>query len=160
MTYLFTDASYDARLKFGVGASLLLPAEETKVDPARIQTKLMSAEGIARLEIMTVLWALAESRNELNSTALHLFTDCRAIELLFTRRAKLEERNYQTRGEPKELANADLYRRFFKAYDDSPFELTWIKGHSPRRDRSEIQHCFSYVDKAAREALRLFRKSR
>lgn len=163
---LFSDASFDPHLDVGAGAILILAGEGGQLKTSRedmvIKTRITESKSIARLEILTALWALEELKEtEVGLTAenstLSLFTDCRAIENLLSRRAKLEAGNYQSKAKSQTLTNADLYQKFFTVYDELPFTITWVKGHSPSQNQTGIQRVFSHVDKAAREKLRQYR---
>jgi ribonuclease HI len=155
---IFADASYDPHSRTGVGAYLTIDSQENK--ESEIRTKLMESRGIARLELMTVLWAIAEFKSGCTRSipSIELFTDCQAIENLLDRRSGLESRNFQTKNN-QPLGNADLYRQFYTLYDEFPFGITWLKGHSPSRGRHNAQRVFARVDKAARANLRFYLKS-
>jgi ribonuclease HI len=153
--YVYCDGSFSPQGKVGVGAILQLSNRDweknRKGTDLAIRTKVMPAASIARIELMTALWALSDPAL---SPGVQLFTDCKMIEGLPERRTKLELNNYQSRRTGSALANADLYERFFKIFDEVHPRITWIKGHAPTSEHTKHQRLFSCVDKRARQALR------
>ena len=170
--YLFSDASFDPDLQIGVGATLVLDqiawTEHSQSSQYSIQTKLIYSESISQVELTTALLVL----NQLKSSCLHLhsethpkaevtlFTDCMAIKNLPSRRTRLESCNFQSAKTKLPLTNAQLYRDFYKIYDELSLNVLWIKGHSPIRKRTKEQQVFSEVDKTARKHLREYRESK
>lgn len=116
-----------------------------------IQTRVMESTSIARVELLTVLWALSDVGP---LPGVNLFTDCQMIENLSGRRAKLEAANYKSKRTGLSLANADLYQKFFEVYDEVHPVIHWIKGHTATSRQNEFHRVFSFVDRAARKALR------
>jgi ribonuclease HI len=155
---IFSDASFDARSGLGVGAILALSRSEWEKNRETldfpIQVKTFSEKNIARLEWVTALWALQSSK-ETSSGEICLVTDCKAIVDLPRRRTKLEETDFRSKRTSKELANADLYRKFLTVYDKIQLKLVWIPGHSTSMNRDGVAKVFSRVDRAARRTLRL-----
>ena len=169
--FIFSDASFDSDSGVGMGAILRLrktdwrnPVETTDLP---IQTMVFRAKNIARLELVTVLWALenfvSERKAELPGSVpppICLITDCKTIGDLPQRRRKLEAGNFQSKPTSLTLANADLYRKFFGAYDKLHPTVIWTRGHSPSGKCWELQQIFARVDSAARQALRKYLKGR
>src|SRR5687767_3458675 len=95
--YVYCDGSFRPQLKIGVGAVLhLLEGDwEKSRDGAglAIRTKVMPSTSIARIELMTALWALSDPGLP---QGVQLFTDSKMIEGLPERRAKLEGNRYQS----------------------------------------------------------------
>ena len=169
--FIFSDASFDSGSGVGMGATLQLRKidwrnlVETTNFP--IQTKVFHAKNIARLELVTALWALDNFESERKAwlsgsvpPTICLITDCKTIEDLSQRRRKLEAFNFLSKRTSLPLANADLYRKFFDAYDRLHPTVVWIKGHAPRGKCGELQQIFARVDRAARQALRRYLKGR
>ena len=169
--FIFSDASFDSDSGVGVGAILRLrktdwrKAVETMDFP--IQTMLFRSKNIARLELVTVLWALDNFERECKAwlpgsvpPPICLITDYKTIGDLPQRRSKLEAGNFQSKRTSLTLANADLYRKFFNAYDKFHPTVIWVRGHSPSGKRGELQRIFARVDSAARQALRKYLKGR
>jgi len=89
---------------------------------------------------------------------LTLFTDCQTICDLPERRMKLEGSEFVSESKNAELANADLYRKFYSLYARHKVDIVWIKGHSPNR-QGNVQKNFSHLDKEVRKRLRAAVKS-
>ncbi len=156
--YLFCDGSFDPHSKIGIGAILLLSKrawENTREsNELPIQTRLMQAASIARIELMTALWGFEVLKSDHPKAEVHLITDCKMIENLPLRRARLDNQCYESKRSGRKLTNADLYMQFFQIYDELCPEITWIKGHSPSSNSTEFQRVFALVDKKARRELR------
>jgi ribonuclease HI len=154
--YVFCDGSFNAHKNRGVGAILILSSlefEELREGTEfPILTKVIDSNSISRVEITTALWALADSR--LESKEITLFTDCKTLEGLPSRRKRLEAKSFKSGRTGKLLSHADLYQEFYEVYDNLHPEIVWIKGHSKAQDQTEFQRVFSFVDKKAREVLR------
>ncbi len=153
-SFIFSDASFDSVSGAGVGAILLESLD------LPIQTKVFRPKTIARLELLTALWALETFEREckpLLPVSIVLITDCKAIADLPQRRVQLEARGFKSKRTSLPLVNADLYREFYGAYDRLHPTVSWIRGHSPTGKRSELQEIFTRVDRAARQALRKYR---
>lgn len=145
-------------LKGGVGAILIVPETDWPSDnEPLIRTRAMEADTIARLEILTSLWAFELFEREAKGKSagkITLFTDCRTIEKLSARRPRLEKRNFLSRRTGLLLKNADLYKKMFSVFDRHSPSIIWLKGHSPAEKQNAFSQCFSSVDKAARRELR------
>jgi len=74
---------------------------------------------------------------------------------LLARRSGLEERKYLA-ANGKQLNNAELYKRFYKAMDRCDCQIIKVDGHKPQHSKNEFDRIFSLVDKASRFALREF----
>lgn len=148
---IFADASFDPRSRRGVGACCI---------SSEIITKEFSTTSCARLELVTVLWALKVFEDLSNDpiNKLTLYTDSKTLVDLAARRPKLEANNFSSRRNGKELSNGDLYQEFFAVCDRLRLKLElniiWIKGHTPSTGRTQEQAIFSKVDHAARAELR------
>lgn len=153
--YVYCDGSFSPQSKIGVGAVLYLSAEEwgswSEKVGSTILTKVTPSTSIARIELMTAIWAL--SVPDLPK-GIQLFTDCKTIEDLPQRRSKLEGNAFKSRRTGLPLSNADLYEQFFERVDAVQPIITWIKGHAPASERSQHQRVFRSVDKKARAVLR------
>jgi ribonuclease HI len=148
---LFSDASFDPSSSLGVGAFVALNGTEWRdKTPFTIQTKVIPEKNIARLELVTALWALESAEH----CRICLVTDSKTIVDLPNRREKLQSRHFQSLWTLHPLANADLYVKFFEVCDRLKPNLIWVKGHSPRGAQGDLEKTFSQVDKAARRALR------
>jgi hypothetical protein len=163
---IFSDASFDPKLKIGVGAILIIsdPHEFETFDPQHldIQTRLIEEPNIARLELTTLLWAV-DVFNETPAASFHpnlnLFTDCRGVSNLLERRAKLEKKFFKSNRTGELLSNADLYQRFYRMVDAMHPSITWMQGHAAAStiEHDPVQRIFSYVDKESRRVMRNYR---
>ena len=169
--FIFSDASFDSDSGVGMGAILTLSKTDwqkpVETPDFIIQTKMFRSKNIARLELVTSLWALNNFDSERKvrfpgsvPPLICLITDCKTIGDLPQRRGKLEAVNFQSKRTSVTLANADLYRKFFDAYDKLHPTVIWVRGHSPSGKRGELQRIFARVDSASRQALRRHLKRR
>ncbi len=164
---LFTDGSVNTQTKIGFGAYVLLEQNEIRSLSketllAKIKTQQFDSTSSTKLELQILLYALTAIKKEkgiaLLENNLVLFTDSQGVVGLPGRRKKLEEKNYISARQQKELNNADLYRLFFQELDLLHFEIIQLKGHTKSRDRDDIQQIFSQIDQVARKALSNFTK--
>jgi ribonuclease HI len=165
---LFTDVSLNPQRKLGIGAYLLVPAEFLEIPKhdiewgelsARIRLRRFTETSSTKLEVQTVLWALANFRNEFNCPdplSVRIYTDSQCVIGLLGRRAGLEANDFLARHTRQLLKNATLYREFFAAYDELRFELIKVAGHSRAFSHDTVHSIFSFVDKEARRALTLW----
>lgn len=159
---LFTDVSLDPGRKLGVGAYLVLPAslliEKSEV-AARVKVRRFEDTSSTKLEIQTVLWALEEYRNRQRIPGpgkLCLYSDSQCVSGLLKRRPGLLACGFLSRRTDRPLRNSSLYRAFYKFHDELGFEVIKVKGHSRTRLNDSAHRIFSFVDKEARKALRLW----
>ncbi len=134
--------------------------ESNNFEAAFIKTIQMNEKNNVRTEIKGVLLALQMSNTQVVATTtvgnseIVLFTDCRSILNLIDRRAFLEANEYISRKSNSILANADLYKDFFKLFDVLRPKIIWVKGHSPQREYNPFQENFSFIDRLVRKELR------
>jgi ribonuclease HI len=162
---LFTDGSVDPQLKIGVGAYLALPASFLKTPLSRInKSELRERVHIQRftntsstqLEVQTVLWALAEIKNETNNCEpgkIVLFSDSQCVNGLLKRRPKLTAENFLTKKQ-QPLKHAALYHSFYQLHDRLGFEPIKVKGHSRASSQDSVHLIFSVVDREVRKSLK------
>ncbi|WP_297093399.1 ribonuclease HI [uncultured Draconibacterium sp.] len=151
--YLFTDGSVHVQSKIGFGACLVLDENEMDAEnlKQRVQTKRFENTSSTRLELQTLLWALAELQP--GGQQVIIYTDSQNIMQLVERRHRLEDKNFCSKsGNP--LKNTDLYKQFYKVFDSLNCEIVKVQGHRPVRLKNEIERIFTVVDKASRKALR------
>ncbi|MGJ8641324.1 MAG: ribonuclease HI [Opitutaceae bacterium] len=154
-THLLTDGSVNTKSKTGVGAYLVVSADEMslplEVLRARVSVQNFTQTSSTKLELQTLLWALSELPDSIDQLTVH--TDSQNIINLANRRARLEATDYHSKnGQP--LRNAQLYKAYFEVADRLNFKLIKMKGHQSASKRNQIDHLFSLVDKASRKALR------
>ena len=106
---LFTDGSVHPPSRMGYGAYLAVTDASTDHE---VQLKQFENTSSSQLEIETLIWAL----HELQPKAVTVYTDSQTLVGLPGRRARFEERNYQTR-QNKPVKHTDLYREFFNLTD-------------------------------------------
>ncbi len=162
---LFTDVSLNPRQKLGIGGYLLVPAQYLETFPSDIERNEISARlrfrrftetSSTKLEVQTVLWALENFREEFNcsdSQSLCIYTDSQCVVGLLARRAGLESSDFLGGRSGRTLANASLYREFYKEYDTIGFELIKVAGHSRAKSHDTVRRIFSYVDREVRREL-------
>ncbi|MBC2604957.1 ribonuclease HI [Pelagicoccus albus] len=151
---LFTDGSSDPKSKIGYGCFLLLespPLGDCDNLADLVRTKRFYPTSSSRLELQCVIWALESI--SLHVGPMTLYTDSQVICGLSERRARLEKARFCGKN-GKELAQADLYLKFYYLSDALSFTVKKIKGHRPNRESSDLDRIFKIVDKATRAALR------
>ena len=170
MIFIFSDVSVDPRLKTGFGAYLAISENElgsiagmeNSADALnnKLKLKQFTATSSTQLEIETVLWALQDTleRQPLLAQNINLYTDSQGIVNLPRRRTALEQSGFISAATGKALHQAALYRAFYQLHDQTGFKLTKLKGHRKGADKTGVDRIFSFVDKAARKALREYRK--
>jgi ribonuclease HI len=143
---LFTDGSVHPPSRIGYGAYLAMTDSSTDHEP---QVKRFENTSSSQLEIETLIWAL----HSLQPESVTVYTDSQNIIGLPGRRSRFEERGYLTQ-QNKPVRHADLYREFFRLTDQIDCTFVKVKGHQPSHQKTEIDHLFSLVDRASRQALR------
>jgi ribonuclease HI len=155
IVYIYTDASFSKNHGLAVIGYMIFRSAKEHEEALWTEIKPVFHEieetGNIRAEIRGALAALEKCPTGVKVT---LYTDCQAVVGLPFRREKLESAGFISKSKHRELANADLYRKFYALYDRCRPEIVWVKGHSSKRlDR--IQKNFSYLDKEVRKNLRL-----
>lgn len=107
-----------------------------------------------RAELRGVLLALELCRTDFKDSHVVLYTDCQTVCGLLDRRERLEAGQFVSKAKNKTLANADLYKEFYKLYDLIQPEIVWVKGHTEKQKANLIDKNFSVLDKAVRQKLR------
>ncbi len=160
---LFTDASVSPQSGLGVGASLVVEAQDLyDLDPSeiasqfehRIHFEVFSSNKSTFVEIRTAMNAvkshILEQEGEVH---VNLYTDCQSLcDLLNHRLKKLVTQGY-TSGSGHLLAHAELYAELFQL--SQTVSLTPIKmdGHV-KLSISPEEKIFSFLDKSVRKKLR------
>jgi predicted GIY-YIG superfamily endonuclease/ribonuclease HI len=158
---LFTDVSVSPGLKLGVGAYVMVPAsfletsdgvsERSKI-ARRLKVKRFEGTSSTRLELQTVLWALEEN----TYGSLTIYSDSQCVAGLLKRKARLLSGGFLSKRTNQQLGNASLYRAFYEFHDESGFDIVKVAGHSASRDQDSAHRIFSFVDKEARKALKIW----
>ncbi len=152
--YLFTDGSVNPSKKVGYGAVLLAKDinKPLEVIKTQVNLKRFTNTSSTKLELENLLWGMGLVI-EKGYNNIIIYTDSQNVISLISRRSRLENNNYNTKGN-KPVKNQQLYQEFFRLFDSFEIEIIKIKGHQPGRDKSEIEKIFTLVDKASRKALR------
>ena len=165
---LFSDVSLNPGLKLGFGAYLLTPSSALETPPdgmaqpefaRQIRLRRFDATSSAKLEVQTLLWALDDfQKGRLGSRRgmLDVYSDSQCVTGLLRRRDHLEMHGFSNRRTERPLNNACLYRKFYEFYDALGFEVIKVAGHSPSCTHDSVHRIFSFVDKEAGRALRVF----
>jgi len=160
---VFTDVSLNPKLKRGLGAYLIVPVSSLELPLLEIVpsdfVKLIHFRSFeftssTQLEVETVLWAIKEIfqiHNNDVSVKLHLFTDSQCVAGLLGRRQRLEQNKFISKATKLPLLHADLYKEFFKLYDEIRFDVTKVAGHAESYTHDTKHRIFSYLDKAVRQ---------
>jgi len=159
---IFIDVSLNPKAKIGFGAFLILPNKYLEQKPdeinkmdviQKIMIRKFENTSSTRLEIETVLWAIAEAKNQLIAEPdfyITLFTDSQCVAGLPDRRGKLELTNFCKSGTDSPIKNAELYQKFYSLQDEFNFEIVKVRGHSRKSSQDTIHRIFSYVDREVR----------
>lgn len=154
---LFVDGSVDTQSKTGFGAYLALDSLSATTDyQSEIKVKRFEKTSSTKLELQTLLWALAELNP--STHRLIIYTDSQNTTRLPGRRERLEEAQFESRS-GKPLNNARLYQEFYRISDKRNCRFEKVKGHQSQSKKGPIETVFTQVDRAARAALRRFRAS-
>ena len=95
---LFTDVSVSPGFKLGVGAYVMIPASLLKASSrdmgrpeiaARLKVRRFEGASSTRLELQTVLWALAEIGPDISHENLTIYTDSQCVSGLLRRKSRL-----------------------------------------------------------------------
>ena len=161
---LFTDVSVNPGLKLGVGVYVMVPAsflevsagviERSKIT-SRLKARRFEGTSSTRLELQTVLWALAENPQGPHG-GLTIYSDSQCVSGLLNRKARLMSEGFLSKRTNRQLGNASLYREFYELHDETGFDIVKVAGHTASRVRDSAHRIFSLVDKEARKALKLW----
>lgn len=150
---LFTDGSVNPQTKVGYGAYLAITDPELPVDLLKnaIRVRRFEHTSSTQLELQTLLWALNDIHTLHHKVIIH--ADSQNIIGLPARRNRLERQDYRS-NKNQRLKNFDLYKQFFSIIDQLQYELVKIEGHQPNIQKNAVDHLFTLVDRASRDALR------
>jgi ribonuclease HI len=150
---LLADCSVSPDTGLGIGGYLLVG--ESNVPPATLAdcVKLKAFDGVSstELELRTIIWALSDTKGDLDG--LHVYTDSQNVLSLIERRGRLEQHDFRNRSGIR-LKHASLYQEFYALLDELGFEVRKLKGHRPKKERSDLEMAFSLVDRMTRKELR------
>jgi ribonuclease HI len=163
---LFTDVSVSPGLRLGVGAYVVIPASLLEAPSGslgrpeitgRLKVRRFEDTSSTRLELQTVLWALAETLPGPQGS-LTIYSDSQCIFGLPGRKSRLMSGGFLSKKTNRPLGNASLYRAFYEFHDESGFRVVKVDGHSGARARDALHRVFSIVDREARKALKVWLK--
>jgi len=161
---LFTDVSVSPGLKLGVGAYVLIPASFLEASSGvmgrpeitkRIKVRRFEGTSSTRLELQTVLWALSENQQGTYGS-LTIYSDSQCVSGLLKRKPRLLAGGFCSKKTNQQLGNASLYRTFYEFHDELGFQVIKVDGHSGSRVHNDAHRIFSFVDKEARKALKVW----
>ena len=154
---IFTDGSVNTELKFGYGAYFVVSDPDIPLDSLKntVKIKRFTQTSSTKLELQTLLWAMAETVSLINRTDLVItvHTDSQNIISLPGRRDRLEQRNYFS-SKNKRLNNYELYQEFYQLTSRLNCFFVKVPGHQVSSKRDKVDRLFSLVDQASRRALR------
>jgi ribonuclease HI len=163
---LFTDVSVSPGRRLGVGAYVLVPASFLEASSGavgrpeitgRLKVRRFEDTSSTRLELQTVLWALAETLPGPQGS-LTIYSDSQCIFGLPGRKSRLMSGGFLSKKTNRPLGNASLYRAFYEFHDESGFRVVKVDGHSGARARDAVHRVFSIVAREARKALKVWMK--
>ena len=154
---VFSDASFDPHLKFGVAGKIVL---SSIAGDQKIETKVMESPTCSRMEFEAILWALESLKPLAEKPKVTVYTDCQGVVELSERLPKLLARGFKSQRTGKLLAQADLYQDFSTFYSTLHLSIFWTKGHTPLQGRDWIQNSFAALDQSVRNELRRERLKR
>ncbi|MBI5099834.1 MAG: GIY-YIG nuclease family protein [Nitrospirae bacterium] len=121
----------------------------------RIKVRRFEGTSSTRLELQTVLWALTENRKGPHGS-LTIYSDSQCVSGLLKRKLRLLAGGFLSKKTNRQLGNAPLYRTFYELHDELNFHVVKVEGHSRSRSRDTAHRIFSFVDKEARKALKIW----
>lgn len=148
--YIYSDASFSKKHQIGVASYIIL---DDKGNLKEEKSFSLKEKNNIRLEFIALIKALKSLEPKKNIEII-VYTDCKTITDLLSRKEKLETRDFKSKNTGKVLSNKDLYEEFFKLYEKYKPTINWIKGHQSKKNKSIVQENFSRVDKLSRKKLR------
>jgi ribonuclease HI len=148
--YIYSDASFSKKHGIGIVSYMILDEKENLKKEKSFSVK---EKNNIRIEFIALIKALKSLKPEKN-TEIIVYTDCRAITNLLSRKEKLESRDFKSKNTGKVLSNIDIYKEFFKIYEKYKPTINWTKGHQAEKNKNTVQKNFSKVDKLSRKKLR------
>jgi len=161
---LFTDVSVLPGPRLGVGAYVMVPASFMEASSGvigrteitrRLKVRRFEGTSSTRLELQTVLWALTESRQRPHG-GLTIYSDSQCVSGLLKRKPRLLAGGFLSKKTNRQLGNASLYRAFYEFHDELGFNVVKVDGHSKSSLHDTVHRIFSFVDKEARKALKIW----
>ncbi len=149
---LFVDGSVNNHSKIGYGAFLHLSGEDIMFEELKEQIKVKQFEGTSssKLELQTLLWGLKCINPK---GKIKIYTDSQNIIGLLDRRKKLVKNNFKSQNN-RLISNHELYEKFYEVCDQITAEFIKVSGHMKSNEKEAIDHIFTLVDRASRNALR------
>lgn len=150
---LFTDGSVNTKTNIGYGAYVVVDTQASTTESSHHLVKVKHFENTSstKLELETLLWALEEIQSLKGHIVIH--TDSQNIIGLPRRRAGFEANHFLTKKKTL-IGNHDLYKAFYTMIDQLDCSFVQVKGHKLGCDKDAIDHLFTLVDRASRNALR------
>lgn len=163
--FIYTDASFSHFKAFGVSGFLIFEGERahenSQIAEPGVRTHFFKETNNMRAEIFGAIHCMKTFMGEikkkglsLESLEINLFSDCQTLTNLLSRREKLTKTSYISARKKTVLPNAELYKIFYKIYDEAKPTIHWVKGHSKKENQSIFQKNFQIVDRRVRKELR------
>ncbi len=153
--FIYTDASFSKSHEIAItGYAIVQGTFEHEAMSSKdllFKTQKINEVNNIRAELRGVISALKACPAH---KRVMLFTDCKTVVDLPSRRKDLEESKFISKAKQTELTNTDLYKEFYTIFDLVKPELHWVKGHTSSKSQTKSQENFSCLDKEVREVLR------
>ena len=155
--FLFTDGSVSPKSGIGFGAYLAYPNSlENLVELGDlIRVKRFENTSSTKLELQTLLWALSE----IPERQVVSYTDSQNIAGLLSRKERLIENDFCS-SSGRKIRNHELYGKFFEFIETLDIRFQLLSGHKPSHEKDRMDEVFSIVDRASRNALRSYIKTK
>lgn len=154
-TYVYSDASFSKEHNLAIIGSIIFYSshehDTLSLSEVEVAIHQINENNNIRAEIHGVINSLQLAPK---NKPVKLYTDCQTVVKLKDRRQKLERTSFISQSKNQILANADLYKAFYKIYDQNIPEIIWLKGHTSRIEATKEQKIFSVLDKQVRDKLR------
>ncbi len=165
-TFIYTDASFNLTKGLAVSGFLFFETEsahnKSEYLSSNIETLQFNTTNNIRAELIGALHCLQKINNEVSRSnidikyiEINLYSDCQTLTNLLKRRENLIKKNFISDQKKTELANADLYKEFYKIYDVLKPNIYWVKGHSKAENQNIFQKNFQIIDQIVRKELRI-----
>lgn len=150
---LFADGSVNTQSNIGYGAYLAVSERGLSPDSLRTRVKVRRFDHTSstKLELQTLLWALSDT--PALGRKVIVYTDSQTMMGLQGRRDRFEKNDYLSK-KNKRLNNYELYREFYRLFDQLDCQLVKVRGHRVSNQKDDIDRLFTLVDRASRKALR------
>lgn len=174
---IFSDGSVHPQSQTGVGAYLILDADEftslkhqyiklkhqnrtgeaqLNLDVLPIHTQIFSPTSSTTLELETIIHAMEYLKSTYPKYTLYIthYTDSQNIISLKNRQYKLEQNNYLSKRTNLPIKHKSLYLTYYRLTQMMQIKSIKLKGHTQKSEINFEQVIFKKVDQYARKNLR------